>query len=75
MTIMVSQIPHFNGFSDADNFMDSFIIHMNELSLASIEEIIGKYNSNNQCIYRTRHPKDINIVNNYIKTLKASSCV
>lgn len=73
MTIMVSRIPSYNGFSDADAFMDSFITHMEELSLDSIEEITRKYKRNNQCTNRARHTKDINIVNDYIENLKASA--
>lgn len=73
MTIMVSRIPSYSGFSDADDFMDSFISHMEELSLDSIEEIIRIYRRNNQCTNRARHPKDIKTVNDYIETLKASS--
>ncbi len=67
MSVMVSSIPTFSGFSSADYFMDSFIEHINELSIDSINEIIKIYRSNNQCIYRSRHVTDIVKVNKYVE--------
>ena len=67
MTEMVKAIPGFNGFSDADYFMESLIAHMEEVSLDVMNDIMKKYNSNSQCKNRGKHASDLKIVNAYIK--------
>ena len=66
MKEMVRNIPTFNGFNDADAFMSSFISHLSEMSIESIEEVMKIYNRNNQCKNRARHSADIEIVNKYL---------
>lgn len=67
MKEMVSHIPSFNGFYDADVFMSSFISHLAELSKESIEEVMKIYKRNNQCTNRGRHASDMAVVNKYLE--------
>lgn len=67
MKIMVSAIPTYNGFCDADKFMSSFKTHMQELSIDAIKEIIEIYHKNYQCTRRDKHSADIAEVRTYIE--------
>lgn len=66
MKQMVTHIPRFNAFSDADSFMSSFISHMKEMTVDGIEEILKIYRGNIQCVNRGRHKTDIAEVQKYL---------
>lgn len=66
MQEIVSHIPTFNAFDDADIFMNSFISHLAEMSTESIEEVIKIYKRNAQCTNRARHKTDMAVVNKYL---------
>jgi hypothetical protein len=67
MQKLVSRIPAYFGFDDADSFMRSFISHLEEMSIETIEEIISVYKKNSQCTNRGRHSADMAIVNKYLE--------
>ena len=54
MKVMVEQIPTYNGFNAADNYMSSLILHINELKIKTVEDILEIYKSNYQCTGRAR---------------------
>ena len=58
MKELVSAIPKFNAFHDADVFMSSFVDHLAEMTIDAIEEIMEIYESNSQCTNRNRHKTD-----------------
>lgn len=64
--IQVKAIPSFNGFSDADCFMDFFKKHLSEFTVGDIKEVMKIYRRNNQCTNRTRHSEDYSIIEKYI---------
>lgn len=66
MKELVSHIPKFNAFHTADLFMSSFISHLEEMSVDTIEEIIKIYSENPQCTNRGRHTSDLAVVNKHI---------
>lgn len=70
MELMVNAIPFYNGFYDADMFMNSFKSHIQEMSISSVERIIAIYRRNPQCTNRARHSTDILEVNRYIESYK-----
>lgn len=67
MKEMVSHIPSYNGFYDADAFMRSFISHLAEMPVEAINEILGIYQKNNQCTNRGRHAADMTEVKKYLE--------
>lgn len=67
MKQMVTYIPTFNAFSDADSFMSSFISHMNEMTSESIEEVLKIYRGNSQCVNRGKHKADMEEVKKYLE--------
>ena len=67
MKEMVSHIPSFFGFDDANAFMSSFTAHLEEMSIEAIEEIIAIYQKNSQCTNRGRHTSDMEIINKYLE--------
>lgn len=71
--IMVSAIPRFNGFSDADSFMDFFKEHIQALSAKEVEEVMQIYRGNSQCVNRARHSSDIVEIKKYLDDLKQAS--
>ena len=66
MKQMVTNIPTFNAFSDADCFMTSFISHMKEMTVEGIEEVMKIYRGNTQCVNRGRHKADVAEVKKYL---------
>ena len=64
---MVSKIPTFNAFYDADVFMRFFIDHLEELTKDAIGEVLNIYKKNSQCTNRGRHSTDINIIKKFLK--------
>ena len=71
--IMVAAIPRFNGFSDADSFMDFFKDHIQELSIEEAEDVMRVYRGNGQCVNRARHSSDIVEVRKHLDSQKQSS--
>lgn len=67
MQTLVSRIPAYHGFDDADSFMRSFTSHLEEMSIETIEEIIRIYKKNPQCTNRGRHLSDMDVVNKYLE--------
>ncbi len=67
MKEMVKHIPTFNAFHAADVFMNSFIEHIEEMSINGIEETMAIYKTNSQCTNRGRHTTDINIIKNFLE--------
>ena len=68
---MVSAIPTYNGFSDADAFTSFFISHLNDIDMDTIKEVLMIYNGNGQCIRRGHHDADMAEINQYIQTHQA----
>ncbi|MBO5716412.1 MAG: hypothetical protein J6S23_08505, partial [Clostridia bacterium] len=66
MKEMVSRIPSYSAFHDADVFMNSFIRHIEEMSIDAIQEVLKIYNRNSQCTNRGRHNSDMSVVNKYL---------
>ena len=75
MKIMANSIPKFNGYHDADVYMDSFLKHMHKLSIDDINDIMDIYNHNSQCKNRTRHSKDFAKIDKYIKDCENADSV
>ena len=73
MKEIVSHIPSYSAYRDADAFMSSFISHLAEMTIEGVEEVIGIYKRNNQCTNRSRHSTDIAEVNKYLEECKAKS--
>lgn len=73
MKEMVSHIPSYMGFDDADAFMNSFTNHLEEMSIEAIDEIITIYKKNSQCINRGRHSSDMATVNKFLDEHRPSS--
>ena len=72
MKELVSAIPTFNAFHTADMFMSSFIAHLPDMSVETIEEIIKVYKKNSQCTNRGRHTSDIATVNKYLEDQRSA---
>lgn len=66
MIEMVSNIPSYYGYYSADCFMTSFISHLDDMSIDSINRVIKLYNINPQCTGRNRHKNDMEIINKYL---------
>ena len=73
MKVMVEQIPTYNGFNAADNYMSSLILHINELKIKTVEDILEIYKSNYQCTGRARHTRDMEEVDRYLSSQKDQS--
>lgn len=67
MKEMVSAIPTFNAFDDADIFMNCFLDHLEEMSIDAIKEVMNIYKGNFQCTNRGRHSSDLNVINKFLK--------
>lgn len=67
MKEIVSKIPTFNAFHDADVFMNCFIDHLEEMSTDDIEEIMKIYKRNSQCTNRGRHSSDMHVINKFLE--------
>ena len=73
MKVMVEQIPTYNGFNAADNYMSSLILHINKLKIKTVEDILEIYKSNYQCTGRARHTRDMEEVDCYLSSQKDQS--
>ena len=71
MKEIVSEIPTFNAFHDADVFMSCFMDHLEEMSVNDIEEVLKIYKRNSQCTNRGRHTSDMNVINKYLEEQRA----
>ena len=71
MKEIVSVIPTFNAFHDADVFMSCFMDHLEEMSVDAIEEVLKIYKRNSQCTNRGRHTSDMNVINKYLEEQRA----
>ena len=67
MKEIVSEIPTFNAFHDADVFMSFFMDHLEEMSIDAIEEVLKIYKRNPQCTNRGRHTSDMKVVDKYLE--------
>lgn len=67
MKVMIARVPRFNGFDDADAFIDSFKKHLEELSIEDIEDVMKIYKRNDQCVNRGRHSTDSADIRKYIE--------
>ena len=67
MKVMATHIPSYYGFSDADAYMTSFISHINEVSIDTIDEVLKIYNGNDQCTNRAKHTADITEVTKFLE--------
>lgn len=67
MKEIVSEIPTFNAFHDADVFMSFFIDHLEEMSIDTVEEIMKIYKRNSQCTNRGRHASDMKVINGFLE--------
>jgi hypothetical protein len=70
MQIMVESIPPFNGFYDADCFMNFFKGKMKELTEDEINEVLKVYQKNSQCTNRARNTADMKEIEKYIQERK-----
>lgn len=70
--IMVKAIPTFNGFYDADCYMNFFKDHLSELTSEDIKEILKIYRRNGQCTKRARNSEDISVIRKYLEDNKES---
>jgi len=66
MKEIVSEIPPFNAFHDADVFMSFFMDHLEEMSIDAIEEVLKIYKRNPQCTNRGRHTSDMKVVDKHL---------
>ena len=66
-SIMVSAIPDYNGFDDADCYMAFLKNHMEELTASDLRRIVDIYNTNDQCYRRSRHTEDMDVINAYLE--------
>lgn len=71
--ILINKVPPYNGFNDADGFMNFFKKHLQDLAIEDIESIMSIYSSSNQCVYRSRHSADYQEVNKYLQEHKDKS--
>lgn len=71
--ILINKIPPYNGFNDADGFMNFFKKHLQDLAIEDIESIMSIYSSSNQCVHRSRHSADYQEVNKYLQEHKDKS--
>ncbi len=67
LRLMINAVPSFNGFSDADRYMDFLEEHLSEISIDTIKEILEVYNKNLQCTKRDRSSDDVAIIKKYIE--------
>jgi hypothetical protein len=68
---LVSAIPTYNGFSDADAFTSFFIKHLDAVEMGTIEDVLKIYRGNSQCCLRRHHDTDIAVINQYIQDHQA----
>lgn len=66
-SIMVSAIPDYNGFDDADCYMAFLKNHVEELTASDLRGIVDIYNMNDQCYRRIRHTEDMDVINAYLE--------
>lgn len=66
MKLMVSRIPTYHGFDDADAFMGSMLNHIEELTIETIKEIMRIYRGNSQCVNRARNSSDVEAVKKHL---------
>ena len=74
MKEMVTHVPRFSAFNDADSFMSSFISHMEDMSIDTIEEVMDVYKGNPQCTNRGRHASDMDVVNDFLAKHRHPDC-
>ena len=55
------------AFHDADVFMNSFIRHLEEMSIDTIKEVMKIYKRNSQCTNRGRHTSDMKAINSFLE--------
>ena len=67
MKEMVSAIPTFNAFHDADVFVSCFMEHLEEMPLEDIKDVLRIYNSNPQCRNRAKDKVDMDKINKYLE--------
>ena len=67
MKEMVSAIPTFNAFHDADVFVSCFMEHLEEMSLEDIKDVLRIYNANPQCRNRAKDKVDMDKINKYLE--------
>lgn len=67
MKEMVANIPSYSAFHDADVFMNSFIRHLEEMSIDTIKEVMNIYKRNSQCTNRGRHTSDMKAINSFLE--------
>lgn len=68
--ILINKVPPYNGFNDADGFMNFFKKHLQDLAIEDIESVMSIYMSSNQCVYRSRHSEDYQEVSKYLEEHK-----
>ena len=73
LTIMMNNVPGFDGFSSADSVMNCFLNNINLLTKQNIEELMSIYDSNNQFYSRRRHDIDKNKIDEYITSSTESN--
>lgn len=72
LTTMIKVVPSFNGFNDADCFMNCVLNNLTKLTLQDLDKLRSSYYGNNNQLYgRFRNVADIQVINNYITTEKA----
>lgn len=73
LKILISEVPFYNGYDAADNFMYFFKRHLNDMSVKDINSVMSTYRRNGQCMSRSRHSTDIQEVNKYLQEHKDES--
>ena len=68
--ILINKVPPYNGFNDADGFMNFFKKYLQDLAIEDIESVMSIYMSSNQCVYRSRHSEDYQEVSKYLEEHK-----
>ena len=68
--ILINKIPPYNGFNDADGFMNFFKKHLQDLAIEDIDSVMSIYRRNGQCIGRSRHSTDYQEVSMYLEEHK-----
>jgi hypothetical protein len=67
---MADSIPSYNGFYDADNFMEFLIENLELFRLDQIKNIRKIYQSKSQCTIRRNHSSEDSKVKEYIDKLE-----
>ena len=68
--LMAESIPSYNGFYDADNFMEFLIENLELFGLDQIKNIRNIYQSKSQCTSRRNHSSEDSKVKEYIDKLE-----